>query len=103
MANGRLGAVDLTANTDTTLYTCPIGKTATVNVTFTNRQTSPVNVKLALANSASPATTDYLEFNTELPPFGVLERTGIVVGAGQFLVVTSNVSGVSAVAFGFED
>lgn len=103
MSNGRLGAVDLTANVDTTLYTCPAGKTATTTVAFTNRQSAPVNVKLALSTSAAPATADYLEFNTEIPAFGVLERSAVVVGAGQYLVVTSNVSGVSAVLFGFEE
>jgi len=98
-----LGAVDLVANTDTTLYTCPAGKTATTTVAFTNRQTSSVNVKLALATSSAPAATDYLEFNTEIPPLGVLERSAVVVGAGQYLVVTSNVTGVSVVVFGFEE
>ena len=33
---------------------------------------------------------------------GVLERTGIVMGAGNLLVVYSNQAGVSAVAFGIE-
>ena len=103
MANGRLGSVDLATNTDTTLYTCPAGKTATTTVCFTNRQSTPVNVKLALSTSAVPASTDYLEFNTEIPAFGVLERSAVVVGAGQYLVVTSNTSGVSAVVFGFEE
>ena len=103
MANGRLGAVDLAANVDTTLYTCPAGKTATTTVSFSNRTTGPVNVKLALSTSGVPAATDYLEYNTEIPALGVLERSAVVVGATQVLVVTSNSANVSAVVFGFEE
>ena len=36
MATGRLGVQDLTASTDTTVYTVPVGTYAVANVSITN-------------------------------------------------------------------
>jgi hypothetical protein len=45
---------------------------------------------------------EFLEFDTELFGKGVLERTGIILGAGQKIVARSSAAGVSAVVFGIE-
>lgn len=54
MASGRLGANDLAATTNTTVYTVPAGKLATFNVSITNRTSVAVSVRLAVASSSSP-------------------------------------------------
>jgi hypothetical protein len=43
-----------------------------------------------------------MEYDTELTAKSVLERTGLVLSAGQLLVVYSNAVNISAVTFGIE-
>jgi hypothetical protein len=79
MATGRLGAQDLSATTNTTLYTCPASTFAIVNVSICNRNATSVTVRLALASSATPGGSEWLEFGVTLPANSVLERTGLVL------------------------
>jgi hypothetical protein len=102
MATGRLGAQDLTAAANTTLYTVPIDTFAVVSVSLCNRSNQACNVRLAVSDVATPTNAEWIEYDTELLGKGVLERTGIVMDAGKFLVVYSNAAGVTAVAFGIE-
>lgn len=102
MATGRLGAQDLAAATNTTLYTCPSDTFAVVSVSLCNRANQATNIRMAIASSATPGAAEWIEYDTELLGKGVLERTGIVMDAGKVLVVYSNQANVSAVAFGLE-
>lgn len=102
MATGRLGAADLSATTNTTLYTCPASTFAIANVSICNRNATSVTVRLALASSATPGGAEWLEFGVTIPANSVLERTGLVVDAGKILVVWSSTTSVSAVAYGIE-
>ena len=102
MATGRLGAQDLSAATNTTLYTCPSDTFAVVSVSLCNRSNQACNVRMAISTSATPGNAEWIEYDTELLGKGVLERTGIVMDAGKLLVVYSNQANVSAVAFGLE-
>ncbi len=101
MSHGRQFGIDLPAGVNTTL-TNPVGLTLTLNVSFCNRTDSSASVRLALATSASPGLGDWLEWDAAIAPKGVLERTAIVVGAGEFLVARAAAAGVSCVGFGFE-
>lgn len=102
MATGRLGAQDLSATTNTTLYTCPAGTFAIANVSICNRNATAVTVRLALASSATPGGAEWLEFGVTIPANSVLERTGLVLDAGKVLVVYSSTTSVNAVAYGIE-
>jgi hypothetical protein len=102
MATGRLGASDLSAATNTSLYTCPSDTFAVISVSLCNRANQACNIRMAVANAATPTNAEWIEFDTELLGKGVLERTGIVMDAGKILVVYSNQANVSAVAFGLE-
>ena len=102
MPTGRLGIQDLSATTNTTLYTCPTNTFAVVSVTICNRNATAVTVRLGLTTSASVTDNSYLEFGATIPANGVLERTGIVMDAGKLLVVYSSAANVSAVAYGIE-
>lgn len=102
MASGRLGAEDLTAATNTTLYTVPAETFTIASVSFCNRGNQALTVRLAVADLATPANAEYIEYDTEIPPKGVLERTGIALGAAQKLVVRSSAANCSAVGFGVE-
>jgi len=102
MTTGRLGAVDLVAATNTSVYTVPATTFSVVTLSICNRGSTAATLRVSVSTSATPANNEFIEFDTSLAPKGVLERTGIVLDAGKFLVVNSNVSSVTAVAYGIE-
>lgn len=102
MATGRLAGSDLSAATNTTVYTCPADIFTVASVNIVNRGSGPVTINLAIADLDTPTNGEYIEYQTELLPKNVLERTGIVLGATQKIVVYSNSGNVSVVAFGIE-
>ena len=102
MATGRLGTADLSATINTTVYTCPSDKFTVASISVCNRGTQPTTIRLAIADLSTPVLAEYIEFDTELLPKNVLERTGIMLSANQKLVIRSTTSAVSAVAFGIE-
>ena len=102
MATGRLGAVDLAATTNTTLYQVAAGFFGVASVTICNRNSTAVTVRLALTTSSTVTDNAYLEYGTTIPANSVLERTGLVVAYGQQIVVWSSATLVDAVAYGIE-
>jgi hypothetical protein len=102
MATGRLGVADLSAATNTTLYTVPASTFSVVTVSVLNRGATAATIRLAVASSATPADSEYIEYDTSLSAKGVLERTGIVIDAGKLLVVRSSATSVNAVVYGIE-
>jgi hypothetical protein len=102
MATGRLGVADLSAATNTTLYTVPANTFSVVTVSVVNRSASAVTIRMAISSSATPADSEYLEYDTSLSAKGVLERTGVVIDAGKLLVVRSSAASVNAVVYGIE-
>jgi hypothetical protein len=102
MATGRLGVADLSAATNTTLYTVPASTFSVVTISVVNRGASSATIRIAVASSATPADSEYIEYDTSLSAKGVLERTGVVLDAGKLLVVRSNSASVNAVVYGIE-
>ena len=102
MATGRLGTADLSAATNTTLYTVPASTFTVATVSIVNRSAATVTIRLAVASAATPGNAEYLEYEVSLAAKGVLERTGLVMDAGKLLVVRSSAVDVNAVAYGIE-
>ena len=103
MATGRLGANDIAATTNTTVYTCPASTFAVVTVSLCNRNaSSSSNIRIAVATSGTPSDAEYIEYDAELLAKGVLERTGIVLAANQRIVVYTSATDISAVVYGIE-
>lgn len=102
MATGRLGTSDLAAATDTLLYTCPADTFSVTTLSLCNRNASSVRIRVAVGTSASPADAEFIEYDSELTGNSVIERTGIVLSAGQTIIVRSNTVNVSAVLVGIE-
>jgi hypothetical protein len=102
MATGRLASEDLAAGTITTVYETPASTYTVASVNIVNRGTQPTVINLAIADLDTPTLGEYIEFETELLPKNILERTGIVLGASQKIVARSSQANVSLVAFGIE-
>jgi len=102
MATGILGSANLTAATNTTLYTCPTTTFAVVTVSICNRSNSSITARLAMSATTSPGLAEWIEYDTEILPKGVLERTGLVLDAGKNLVVYASTGNTSAMAYGIE-
>jgi len=102
MANGRLGAEALGAASNITVYTCPADTFSVVTVNFTNRNAQARNIRLAISDGASPTNAEWVEYDTELIGNGVLERTGLVLSAGQRIVAFANSTDCNCLVYGIE-
>jgi len=106
MAFGLTGinAYNLPAASNTTIYTCPYGKVATVNVRLVNRNTSSNIIRLAVVEAGGTLSDkNYIEYDMNLAPSAVLENVSIVLSSGDFIVAKASLAGVSAVVLGFEE
>lgn len=103
MPSGILGSASPGAYANTSLYTVPLGKLATVNINLCNRGAVFIKVRIAVATSGVPGNADYLEYDTALSANGVLERTGIVLEAGRQVVIYTDTATLSAIIYGMEE
>lgn len=102
--SGKLGSAALAADTTTTVYTVPENTVATLNMSLVNRGTDPAKVRVAITNTVAPGNADWIEYDAEIPAAGgVLERTALVIGAGENIIIYSDVGNVSARVHGFEE
>jgi hypothetical protein len=102
MATGRLGIADLSAATNTTIYTCPETTFTVLTLSLCNRSATPITARIAVSALDTPTNAEFIEFDTQITANGVLERTGILIDAGKKIVVRTSAASVSAVAYGIE-
>lgn len=103
MASGRLGVAALVANNDTTVYTVPASTLASCNIALVNRGNSPAVCNVAFSNSATPSVAEYVEFGVEVPANGILERTAVIAGAGERVIIRASTAFVTARIHGYEE
>tara|TARA_R110000772_G_scaffold62506_1_gene140460 strand:- start:748 stop:1062 length:315 start_codon:yes stop_codon:yes gene_type:complete len=102
--SGKLGSAALVADTNTTVYTVPANTVSTLNIALVNRGDDPAKVRVAITDAANPGDADWIEYDAEIPAAGgVLERTALVAGAGEKIIIYSDVGGISARVHGFEE
>ena len=103
MASGTLGQAAPSASTNTTVYTVPSGKIATVNINIVNRGTDSALVRVAIAAAGTPANSEYIEYDVGIVPNDVLERTGIALSDQKRVVVYADTADTSVNVYGFEE
>lgn len=100
----RLAAADLSAATNTALYTVPAATRAYLSVNLCNRSsTVDAVVRIALTTGGVPGNTDWIDYDMTLEAKASYERSGIILTAGQVLYVRSDVVNVNAVVWGVEE
>jgi hypothetical protein len=102
MATGRLGVSAIPATTNTTVYTVPTGYYTVLNVSITNRNTTPIKVRVAMASTSTPSAQEWIEYDVTVIGNGVFERTGLVVNAGLNIVIYSDTANVGCTVYGIE-
>lgn len=107
MANGILGSADLAATTYTGIYLVPVDTFSVVTVSMVNKNSTSVTVRIAIAKTdptgaTTPVADDYLEYDTEILPNGVLERTGIVIDASRHVFAYSSSANTGVMVYGIE-
>jgi hypothetical protein len=101
--NGKLGSWNLLAGVNQAIYVCNQDQATALTISVVNRSAQPAKIRVAISDSqVGPALSEYIEFDMELLPKGVLERNGLLVGPGQYVVVKSDVAPVNAVCWGIE-
>ena len=108
MANGILGSAALPSADYTGVYLVPENTFAVVTVSMVNKNSSTsARVRLAVAKTdplgaTIPAADDYLEYETEILPNGVLERTGLVIDASRQIYAYSSNTDTAVMVYGIE-
>jgi hypothetical protein len=102
MATGKLAGTTLASATYTEIYTVPSGNFAVVTVNILNKSASSRQVRLTVSNAFPPTADDYLEYDTTILASSVLERTGIVLSAGQKISGRSSGTDTTFVVMGIE-
>jgi len=103
MASGRLGSADLSATTETTIYTVAASTLAVCSVSICNRGAVAATIRLAIADDAAAEADKWILYGYVIDPGGFLERTGLVLAATQRLNAYSDVANTSWVAYGYEE
>ena len=90
MASGLKGTSAPSSNTDTTLYTVS-GSACVVNISACNTHASNADTVeiYVVPQGSTKAASHAIEKDVSLAAASVVERTGIVLGVGDFIVINS--------------
>jgi|TARA_R100000808_G_C2124053_1_gene134655 hypothetical protein len=102
MASGILGQIVGTGS-EADVYTVPSSTLAVVNISIVNNDSSnSESVVLRLVDSGDTSAAKHNIENFSLPRSAVVERTGVVMGAGDKLTLNAS-SDVSISVWGIEE
>lgn len=102
--NGVLGAQNLSAGIAQNIYVNNYSDMSMVTVNISNRNHVPTKISIAISTSghAGVAASEWIEYDTEIRGKAVFIKTGVAVSPGQYIVVKSFESNVSAQCWGIE-
>jgi hypothetical protein len=104
MPSGRLAKSNPAAETITTVYTSPANTYVVCTAAMLNYGDSTTTFRLSILESANstPSVSDFIEYDTVITSKNVIERSGIVIGNGQKIAVSSPTSSLIVNVFGIE-
>jgi len=106
MATGLLASTNLNTTGDTVVYTAPstAGTYVVAKIFLCNRNNATISVRLGLGTigESSLGSTNAIEFDVSIPPFGILERGNIMLGASQRVLARTGTANVSVAVCGVE-
>lgn len=98
---GTVGSWDLYEGIPQAVYVCNKTNASVINLNVCNRGNEATLISVAISNSATaPTNAQWVEYQSSLMAKGTLERTGILINPGQYLIVKSSKRYVNAVAWG---
>lgn len=99
--NGLLGSYSLTGGITQSICVGDTTEGSTVTLNICNRNNKSITIRVSISDTLnSPTTSEYIEYDVEIAAKGVLERTGIILGVGQYLTVYSSDNNVTASCWG---
>ena len=105
MATGVYNRINLTGTNNQIIVSntsVDVGKTAVITVSMVNRNSTNVTIQLGISANTTLGDHEYLEFNSPLNQSGVLERTGIILTRGLYLLANSSAANTTVIAYGIE-
>jgi len=101
--SGVLGSRNLISEVNQAVYVNNYSDISAITLSVCNKHYIETNISVAVSTSAtSPSNSEWIEYETILTGKGVLERSGILVTPGQYIVVKSSGANVNVVAWGTE-
>lgn len=99
--NGLLGSRELYKEIPQSIYVCDNEGGAVVTLNICNKSNVSCYVSVAVSDTVNnPASSEWIEFLTEVPPNGTLERTALAIGLNKHLIVKSSGDRVNAMCWG---
>ncbi len=100
--HGRLGGIAV-PNADTTVYTVPNNRKATVTASLCNRSTDTTG-RIALVDSGGgPGNDDYLVYDAPIGAGGLLQQERITLAANQSIVMRCAGGSGTGLVWGVEE
>ena len=103
MKSGLMAARRLSAGLTQPVYRNTSGDFQIVTVNFCNTGTTTASVAIAIVEGVDPTPLDqdYIEWGTTVIPNASFDRTQIMLGAGSWVVATSNIADVNVQVMGW--
>lgn len=99
--NGLLGSKELYKEIPQSIYVCNNEGGSIVTLNVCNKSNTTCYVSVAISDTVnSPSSSEWIEFLTEIPPNGTLERTALAIGVNKHLIVKSSGDRVNAMCWG---
>lgn len=103
MFAGVLGTADLTANVYSSVYRNLKTKSSAVTINVCNRSGSIGRLDIAIStSSSSPTTAELIVSQGIFYGNDVIEKLGVLVPSGSYVLVRSSIANVSAVVYGVQ-
>jgi hypothetical protein len=101
MAFGLLGTAYIsTPATNTTVFLMTLGANQAFSINFCNQNATPVRIRFAIATTATPASSEWLEYDKEILGNDSFERGGMTSSTALYIVAQSDTAGVSIQVYG---